>query len=764
MSSNNAAKLGFGHDSPDGGVWVPHDRDHADDEASEMSEGASIGSVTVDLGDSHSFRDPVDLRGEDFCRVNMRAAGRFPARVCGQPKEACKRPNHLNKSDEPELCGPSGFCVRSGTKNGLPDGRMDVGVLEESQVEELKEQERLRTLKDLEAFRVPEEEVLFQADPIQVETVAEGEGTGPSHHRDYKPSPFKDPDQPVKAPTGLDPATPDPATARLRTVGQQATDRVSNETSDTKPGPSVTSQEPLFPGKEPSKVPPGKRASAPVDEGPSKQVSWGGASTAPASAPEAPTLLHGILDPVLGARHLTDSGTEANHLAGAGKSVAQVFADSSSAMRWMNQAPAVAKPPPSTPERPVSGTWHGMVSPNGVKSLVTDSSRATFLRSEGFTFEAAFEEEVSAKVWMATPAPPRKLPEGTPCEPASSQGQPVPSTSADLTKCRVGKDDSVTPQEIFGLNVNTRAMDDASLPANLKGKEARHAVCDSVVDVMALPGGHRRREGNEDYFDTTGTEAIVAMLLNRRETGLHLNYRAASMNGLQQIKSKMDLMEFLERVQETCEEQEETQTSQLTMVLDNLGYPYEDIQDHLRQGLLLRPVRETFACCVCFITSLSNHAAKVQEGGWKSSLPHYLLRHYQEKLGLIRTRSASHRELVLRNCAFLREAKRISFCPTKVNHSLWPLLAGGTSNPTANGTTPEPDRAPCSTCGRSGLHAAGATCPLLPLTSGERSSLLAGLRFRSAQKAVRHVRQALSTDPHADHGEVISAAREAAES
>ena len=58
--------------SPDGGVFVETILPDEED-ASVLTDGSSVGSATVDFADGPSFHDLVDLRGNNWCRIVMRA-------------------------------------------------------------------------------------------------------------------------------------------------------------------------------------------------------------------------------------------------------------------------------------------------------------------------------------------------------------------------------------------------------------------------------------------------------------------------------------------------------------------------------------------------------------------------------------------------------------------------------------------------------------------------------------------------------------------
>lgn len=325
-------------------------------------------------------------------------------------------------------------------------------------------------------------------------------------------------------------------------------------------------------------------------------------------------------------------------------------------------------------------------------------------------------------------------------------------------------DTSTTGDEVYGVKINRAAeLDGILLPAEVEGKEGRDAMFECATDVLALPGAYRRSDGGADGYDAdnTGAEAMIAMMLNRRETGLHLDFRATKKNALKQIKKRGDVRDFLERVQEAYEEQEGTQISQFTYVMDGMGFGAEETQRYCLEGLLPRIVRDTYSAYVSLITTIAGYTTDVSEGDWDRSLPYHMVKHHSDKLGLIRAQSASYRELVLRNYAYMRNAKKDAFYNNKLNRSLWALQAApstpqGNKGGLAGGTGDKPK---CSTCQKTNLHPASSPCPLASLNPSERSKLLSGLNYRQQQKAAKHIKLLLSQDPQRDHEDAVEQAR-----
>jgi hypothetical protein len=138
-----------------------------------------------------------------------------------------------------------------------------------------------------------------------------------------------------------------------------------------------------------------------------------------------------------------------------------------------------------------------------------------------------------------------------------------------------------------------------------------------------------------------------------------------------------------------------------------------------------------------------------------------MLKLHSDKLLLIRRQSATYRELVLRNYAYMRDARKERFYNQKLNRNLWSLSDATPAAAAAGGTGREAQQA-CPTCRRTRTHPATGPCPLEPLTPAERTTVLAGLRFREAQLAMTYVARTLAANPAMDHAQLVIAARAAA--
>jgi hypothetical protein len=735
-----------GFDSPESGFLVEAAQSDGDT-ASLVSGGASTGSATLEFPDGVSFHDLVDLKGGTFCRVVMKGDRGKPPRVCGTPSVECRRANHAAKRGDTRLVAPEGWYVRYGRKNGYPDGREDLGRVSDEEAMSLKEQAHARDKADLEAFLPPTEEVVFE------------EGTGPEEGHD-KDKTTKD---------ELEEWKPAAIGAPRRSARLQA----STPPSKSNPGPPTLADKPGR-GVKPEALTDKKSNSSKSLTGVGRRViRFGGEETLRSSPPTSTCLgsLVYLLTGPMSRVTVTGNKSEAETLVGTGDwSLMGAYSDMSKAAEALANVNGSTQESKAAERRtsvdqsvltpPRGGTWYGLVSEQGTKSLVTSENKVAVCRAAGFACEAVFEDEGEAKAWKALPTPPKTVKgsnQGTmmydPIGPLGNVPKAIPYT-----------DTSTAGDEVYGIKINRAAeLDGLLLPAEVNGKDGREAMYECVTDVLALPGAYRRADGVWDGhdLDNTGAEAMIAMMLNRRETGLHLDFRAVKKNALKQIKKRGDVREFLERVQEAYEEQEGTQVSQFTYVMDGMGFDAPDTQRYCLEGLLPRIIRDTYSAYVAFITTVAGYTTDVAEGEWERSLPYYMVKHHSDKLGLIRSQSASYRELVLRNYAYMRNAKKDSFYNNKLNRSLWALQVGGGSGGSSMGGGGA-DKAKCTTCQRTNLHPHGSACPLGVLTAGERVKLLASLNYRQQQKAAKHIKQLFGQNANQDHAEAIEAAREIA--
>jgi hypothetical protein len=142
---------------------------------------------------------------------------------------------------------------------------------------------------------------------------------------------------------------------------------------------------------------------------------------------------------------------------------------------------------------------------------------------------------------------------------------------------------------------------------------------------------------------------------------------------------------------------------------------------------------------------------------------------------LIRSSSATYRELVLRNYAYLRNQSRTAFwndklskkmafvtslamarlaAPAASNRASWGAGAGSRDEDgSARG------RNYCTDCKRP--HQI-RPCPAARLTSALRTKLGANMRQREYEKALKHLKDALAANPSIDHATAVENARRAA--
>jgi hypothetical protein len=650
------------------------------------------------------------------------------------PAADCERRNHAAKRLEGRSTAEKGWYVRYGSKGPFPDGRNDLDRLSPGEVSELKEMAVEQDKADLEAFLAPTEEIVFH----------EEEGSLPG---------LVEADVPPKKEA---PVAPEVALRRSTRPKAPITPHVGHKAL---PGRSqVTDKKSNVTAMEP--------------KGERRLIHFSGEETlhAPHKAEVKSSALVYLLKAPDGRIAITGLKEEAegwirdDHwtLHGAFSDLADAaLAFASLQGKQLPSTPPIAPMGPAKTLRAPSGggTWYGLVSEQGTKSLVTSEEKVTVCQAAGFQCEAVFEDEGEARTWKGIPTPPKTARSSNKhtfmIEPAGGT-LPVP-------KVIPYTDTSTQGDEVYGVKINRAVeLDGLLLPVDVVGKEGRDAMFECATDVMALPGAYRRSDGGGEDFeaDNTGAEAMIAMMLNRRETGLHLDFRSTKKNALKQIKRRGDVRDFLERVQEAYEEQEGTQVSQFTYVMEGMGYDVLCTQKYCIEGLLPRIIRDTYSAYVALITSVAGYTTDIPEERWKRSLPFHMLKHHSDKLGLIRAQSASYRELVLRNYAYMRNAKKDAFYNNKLNKSLWSLQASPSPAPAPTGGGG--DRPKCGTCQRSGLHGPNAPCPLSGLTPSERVRLLASLTFRQQQKAAKQIKQALVQDPSMDHNEAIEAAREAA--
>jgi len=331
---------------------------------------------------------------------------------------------------------------------------------------------------------------------------------------------------------------------------------------------------------------------------------------------------------------------------------------------------------------------------------------------------------------------------------------------------KTGPDKSTTAQEVFEVNINRfDDVDTMMLPANTP-LEVADEYYDCAADVLALPGGYRSLDRDDEATDDSVAIAMLSMVRGRRGGGLHIRYGAAKYNGLAKIKTGDDLPDFMENLHETYDNAEEVMESQFMRKMHSAGHSQESIEDYIQNGVLPRVVRDTYRFYSLFLTTLAGYVSQASPNeAWDTSIGQLLLKYHYDQLALIRETSSSYRDLVLRNYAYLRKQSVTSFWNDKLSKKAAMLTnrlvagSGSTKAAKAGGASTEGGGDKCPTCLRK--HSGQSPCPTTPLTKGERTKLGQGLGQRKYEKALKIVKQAFSDDPKANHEDVINKARQA---
>jgi hypothetical protein len=716
-------------DSPESGYLVEDvGRDDDGSFTSNRSDASTLGDGTLNADAGPKWRDLVDFTSPSICRVVMSSTNGFRSRVCGQDAGACRRSSHGAKVAANQGRAEKGFYVSYGTKHGRPDGDYDGPMFTTAHALRLQAEDKARTLAELERFST--EEVTFDGP-----TTVQDDGSAPPIEGvpDVKETPGK--------------------------LDSDATPRTMSNL--------------------------GLRGEANVSEGGlaarPRTVLFGPTAVQAPTTPTPLETLHG-LERDDGMRILGRTVDEMLVYLNEGWTYRETFKTQEAAFKWFQARGSRTVPPPAVPPKktfeagrapqgspPSGGTVggvFGMVSPDGTRTVAPSPADVTFLEARGFTLTMSFSSPASAETWAtATDIPGNRISVVTPPGKGATQGGHDPSTESIPTggwehSTRTGPDKSQTAQEVFGVHVSRiPEVDKFVLPAGMVG-DGRERTMDCAVDVCSLPGVYQQSESG-NYGDFSGTEALMAYVAGRKETGLHMSYRSPSNNALKQIKCKEDLADFTERVGDTWEEAEEGMKSQIIATMDSLGYSYDSIERYLQVGVLPRIIRDTHDNYIHLLMTVAGHATTVSSTGWKTSLPYYMLKLHADKLLLIRRQSATYRELVLRNYAYMRDARKERFYNQKLNRNLWSLSDATPATPATGGSGGDAPQA-CPTCRRTRTHPAAGPCPLEPLTPAERTTVLAGLRFREAQLAMNYVKRTLASTPAMDHAQLVIAARAAA--
>ena len=697
-------------------------------EVETASEGDSLAS-----GSGHSrtrqpnepvrFSDLV-LLGRQGCRVIMTQRG--AKRVCGRSRATCTRKNHFGMGDE-RRAEPA-YYVAYFTKDGEVDGLLD----------QKWSREDAYALRDQEM----EDHAMRLGDLLQEADTREA-ATG----------------QP-KA-TGLEPSPPPEEPARA-----------------------------AGPPQEPPRTPEGTR---PVQDREATPAPEGPALLPPEARPgrkDPATIYYGLENPQTGDREVSSSLEEAQALRNVGWEARRTFRNWGEAVGWKEGAvllpfchpcgkrhPApVCRPrqriqnppaggsrrvaPPEPPIRPPvpaltdpsprdggngGPTLYGMEKPEDGNRLLAESrEEVSVLTDTGYALRKLFRDRQEGLQWTT--------------------GIDLEGVARTAHVTKIGPDPSTGDSELFGVNMNLIGdMDKMLLPGGSTPGEADD-LYDCAADVMALPGGYRGTTGHEDDEDGDVAKALMTIAAGRRDTALHMRYRARSQNGLLQLKGQEDLVEFVENVHDGWKCAHATMHSQFTKKLHQAGYSRDAIESYLQQGVLPRVIMDTYNGYTYFLTTLAGYASKVTSGEvWKDSVAGNLLRLHSRELSLIRSTSASYRELLLRNYTHIRNHRKTSFWNDKLSKRMALVMTQVVhqqgQGKSTGGSAPQTSRNYCETCKR--VHQ-GRPCAAAPLSMANRTKLGANLPQRKYEKALRHVKEAFAADANAAHDGVIEAARAAA--
>lgn len=714
-------------------------------QASEKSQG--VDPTSRDLGP----RDLVDLRGDNFCRVIMTQRG--ARRICGLPSVICKRTRHAVLRMIADRRGLPSWYVAYTTRLGEIDGLLDHPYTDEQyETLVLAEDDRRRALlhgfdPGLEEDSLPDLNVVVET----VDSVEEEE------------------------------------------EGYQASSPVSHggRASTLRPRPLPTIPPPL-PG---SRVLTNPRSLVPP------------VRTLPTRMRPTSNLYYGVENLTTGDREVTQDMEIVKVYVAALWQLRKTFTNGTEAEDWKTKCglcfkahpmspciglvstplPPLPKPalkksgpaPTALAARPsrqvaqaplVAGNpatrFFGMEHPETKDRVAaTSRSEADYCKDMGFCLRKVFASREAAERWAEL----------------NETQLPVPRSNREEERqhaTKIGKDPSAGEREIFGVHMDMfDEMDAMCLPVGTLAEDT-DGVYDCAVDVMALPGGYKsagRDEDDDDVGDVA--KALMTMATGRQETGLHMRYNARTQNGLRELKSQEDLSEFLEEVHEGWEHANETMTSQITRKMYRAGHKMESVTSYLQNGVLVRLIRDTYNFYTLFLTTLSGYANRMTSGEvWKDSVAGNLLALHMKQFMLIRSSSATYREMVLRNYAYLRNQHRTSFWNDKLSKKMAfvtsstmarlsaPQAAsgrgvGGSGAGAREEEAPERHRNYCTVCKR--VHQ-GRPCPTTGLTAALRTRLGANLRQRDYEKALKHLKEALATNPSVDPTTAVDNARRAA--
>lgn len=387
--------------------------------------------------------------------------------------------------------------------------------------------------------------------------------------------------------------------------------------------------------------------------------------------------------------------------------------------------------------------------------IAEDRSEVDLLKDTGYSLRQLFRNREAADTWVANVD-------------FNLQEPTRATTGTRRHATRVGPDPSTSPTEVFGVNIdNIEEMDRVLLPGGTGPKDADD-MYDCAADVMALPGGYKNSTNEDDDEQGDVAKALMTIATGRRETGIHMRYNARNQNGIRQIKSADDLSEFIENVHEAWHYAKSTMHSQFTRRMYRAGAGTPNIDDYLQNGVLIRVCHDTYTGYAYFLTTLAGYVSKMKPGeDWKTSVAGNLLKIHEGELARIRATSASYRELLLRNYAYIREQAKTNFWNNKLSKKMalvttqaMSLLQPPSTSGGGGGTVSATNRNYCDICRR--VHQ-GRPCAAAIFSTANRARLGAGLAQRKYEKALRFCKDAFAANSNANHDTVIEGARQAAQ-
>ena len=633
----------------------------------ESTGGGSFVSGVVADGNIVTFRDLVDLTAPTSCRVIMTQRG--PRRVCGNRFGACSRNSHNDiAARDAHRRAPASFYLAYQTRQGGLDGLFDSSYSAEDAIRmrDSEVEEQVARLRELEGSA--------GSSPVVVETVNSEEVLEDSDLQGDSYSPPRTP------PSG----SPDGGGNDSPSMPQEGGDGPPPNQRGTGQGGGSGSGPPA-----PAPAPPGPPTPEP------------GPSTLPK--------IYGLVNLTTLSRELEEDFETVKLLIQVGWAVQKVFSSLREATAWKLAAKA-RTPPLGTNSRVISGArnpregpphqpsppppanrvtarapmgfptsintaptprsgpgrgvghpppedrvYYGMENPDSMDRVVARArAEADFLRDSGYAIRKLFYDLAPAEEWA----------EGMDLR--IKQG---PRGQGHTT--RIGPDQSTDKGEVFGVRIDDmEEMDSMCLPVGTPPSEADD-MYDTAVDVMALPGGFKSAGPDDDDEQGDMAKAFMSMAMGRRETGLHMRFNATNQNGLRQIKGQADLADFVESVHEAWDHAQDTMRSQVYRRMYRAGHANDMIESYLLNGVMPRIVRDTYQWYSLFLTTLTGHVNRMGTGeAWATSVPGTVLELHSKALMLIRSSSASYREMVLRNYAYMRNQARDNFWNNKLSRKM----------------------------------------------------------------------------------------------